>query len=71
MRSVCLYASERLLLIVNLIIFHYNLDKLEILERQIIRKILGPRILRNNDEIYKNITETMKKRRLLFFGQFI
>ena len=55
----------------------YNLDKLEILERRIIRKILGPRKtsegwkLRSNDEIYQsieNITETMRKRRLLFFG---
>ena len=67
----CLYASERLAL-------NYNLDKLEILERRIIRKILGPRKssegwkLRSNDEIYQsieNVTETMRKRRLLFFVQ--
>ena len=32
----CLYASECLAL-------NYNLDELEILERRIIRKILGPR----------------------------
>ena len=63
-----LYASECLAL-------NYNLDKVEILERPIIRIILGPRKtsegwkLRN--EIYpsiENITETMRKRRLLFFG---
>ena len=64
-----LYARECLAL-------NYNLEKLEILERQIIRKILGPRKtsvgwkLRSNDEIYQsieNITETMRERRLLFF----
>ena len=53
-----------------------NLDKLEILERRIIRKILGPWKtsegwkLRSNDEIYQsieNITETMETR-LSFFG---
>ena len=56
---------------------NYNLDKLEILKRRIIKKILGLRKtsegwkLRSNDEIYQsidNITETMRKRRLLFFG---
>ena len=55
---------------------NYNLNKLEILERRIIRKILGPQKtsqgwkLRSNDKIYQsieNITETMRKRRLLFF----
>ena len=69
----CLYASECLAL-------NYNLDRPEILERWIIRKILGPGKtsegwkLRSNVEIYQsieNITETMRKRRLLFFGQFI
>ena len=51
MKPECLYASESLAL-------KYNLDKLEILERRIIRKILGPRKtsegwkLRSNDEIY-------------------
>ena len=40
---------------------NYNLDKLEILERRIIRKILDPRKtsegwkLRSNDEIYQSI----------------
>ena len=67
-RPKCLYASECQAL-------NFNLDKLEILERRIIRKILAPRKtsegweLRNNDEIYQsieNITETMRKRRLLF-----
>ena len=57
-------------------VLNYNLDKLEILERRIIRKILGPRKtsegwkVRSNDEIYQsieNITDTMRKRRLLFF----
>ena len=47
------------------------------METRIIRKILGPRktsedwTLRSNDEIYQiieNIPETMRKRRLLFFG---
>ena len=65
-----LYASECLAL-------NYNLDKLEILKKRISRKILGPRKisegckLRSNDEIYQStgsITETMRKRRLLFFG---
>ena len=52
MRLECLYASEYLAL-------SYNLDKPEILERQIIRKILGARKtlegwnLRSNDEIYQ------------------
>ena len=55
----------------------YNLDKLEILERRIIRKILGPRKtsegckLSSNDEIYQsieNITETMRKGWLLFLS---
>ena len=50
----------------------YNLDKLELLERRINRKILGPQKtsegwkLRSNDEIYQsieNITETMRKRK--------
>ena len=72
-RPECLYASECLAL-------NYNLDKLEIIERRIIRKILGPRKtsegwkLRSNDEIYQsieNITETMRKRRLFFGGIFI
>ena len=50
----CLCASDCLAL-------NYNLDKLEILERRIIRKILGPRKtsegwkLRSNDEIYQSI----------------
>lgn len=66
----CLYASECLVL-------NYKLDKLEVLERRIMRKILGPVKtnevwkLRSNDEIYRNIesiTETIRKRRLLFFG---
>ena len=66
----CLYANECLAL-------NHNLDKLEIFERRIIRKILGPRKtseswkLRSNDEIYqsiRNITETLRKIRLLFFG---
>ena len=65
-----LYASECLAL-------NYKLDKLEVLERRIVRKILGPLRttefwkLRSNDEIYcniENITDTIKKRRLLFFG---
>ena len=68
MRPECPYASESLAL-------NYNLDKLEILERRIIRKILGPRKtsdgwkLISNDEIYQsveNITETVRKRRLEF-----
>ena len=54
MKPECLYASVCLAL-------NYNLDKLEILERRIIRKILGPRKtsdgwkLRSNDEIYQSI----------------
>ena len=70
MKAEYLYASECLAL-------NYNLNKLEIVERRIIRKILGPRKIsegwkvRSNDEIYQsieNITETLRKRRLLFFG---
>lgn len=66
----CLYASECLVL-------NYKLQKLEVLERKIIRKILGPQKntevwkLRSNEEVYRNIeniTETLRKRRLLFFG---
>lgn len=69
----CLYASECLVL-------NYRLDKLEILERRIIRKILGPRKttelwkLRSNEEIYQNIeniTETIRKRRLIFFWAYL
>ena len=54
MRSEWLYASECLAL-------NYNLDKIKIFERRIIRKILGPRKtsegwkLRSNDEIYQSI----------------
>ena len=64
MRQESLHASECLLL-------NYNLDKPEILERQIIWKILSPRKLskfgklRSNDEIYQsieNITETVRKK---------
>ena len=69
MKPECLYASECLAM-------NYNLDKLEILERRIVRKILGlPETsegwkLRSNDEICKsieNVTETVRKRRLVFF----
>ena len=69
MKPEYLYASECLAL-------NYNLEKLEILERRIIRKILGPRKtsegwkLRSNDEIYRsteNITETVRNRRLVLF----
>ena len=55
MRPECLYASECLGL-------NYNLDKLEILERRIIRKILGPRKtsegwkLRSNDHIHQSLS---------------
>ncbi|XP_046817452.1 uncharacterized protein LOC124423597 [Vespa crabro] len=66
----CLYASECLVL-------NYRVDKLEVLERRIMRKILGTVKtteewkLRSNDEIYRNIegiTKTIRKRRLQFFG---
>ena len=66
----CMYASECLVL-------NCRLDRLEVLERRIIRKILGPVKttevwkLRSNDEIYRNIesiTKSIRKRRLLFFG---
>ena len=54
MKPECLYVSECLPL-------NYNLDRLEILERRIIRKTLGPRKtsegwkLSSNDEIYQSI----------------
>ncbi|XP_035731235.1 uncharacterized protein LOC118445651 [Vespa mandarinia] len=57
--------------------YNKRLDKLEVLERRIMRKILGPvkttkvwKLISNN-EIYRNIegiTETTRKRRLQFFG---
>ncbi|XP_047354997.1 uncharacterized protein LOC124951175 [Vespa velutina] len=68
-KSECLYASECLVL-------NYRLDKLEVLERRIMRKILGPVKttevwkLRSKDEIYRKIegiTETIRKRKLQFF----
>ncbi|XP_046831397.1 uncharacterized protein LOC124429780 [Vespa crabro] len=66
----CLYASDCLVL-------NYRLDKLEVLERRIMRKILGPvkttKVwnLISNDDIYRNkedMTETIKNGRLQFFG---
>ena len=61
-RPEWLYASECLAL-------NYNLDKLEILKRRIIRKILGPRKtsegwkLRNNEifQSLENITKQWEK----------
>ena len=66
MKPECLYASQCLAL-------NYNLDKIEILERWISRKILGQRKtsedwkLRSNNETYQSM-ETMRIRRLLCFG---
>ena len=59
---------------------NYNLDKLEILERRIIRKILGPRKtseswkLRSNDEIYqkyRKYNRNNKKKKTIIFWTFI
>lgn len=69
-RPECLYACECLTM-------NYKLDRLEVLERRIIRKIMGAIQttdgwkMRSNEEIYKNIEKisaVMAKRRLIFFG---
>ena len=66
----CLYASESLIL-------NRNIGRLGLLERRILRRILGPNLtddgwrLKSNKEIYQyteTILTAMNKRRLLFFG---
>lgn len=69
-RPECLYGAECLTM-------NYKMDKLEVLERRVIRKIMGVIKtadgwkMRSNEEVYKNIekiSDVMAKRRLTFFG---